>query len=123
MKYCYNCDQQLKDDAKVCTWCGCEIGPKGKTVRSLRNSFDTKNIIKYPIENGCTAWAKFFMVLGIICDLFTMTPISLLWTIPMTVSYFSKIRNGEVLSVAFKVCSLLFVSGVAGILMLCDPEF
>ena len=40
----------------------------------------------------------------------------------MTVHYFNAVKNGEKLTTGFKVCTLLFVSLVAGIVMLCDEK-
>ena len=48
--------------------------------------------------------------------------IPLCWQLPMTLVYFEKVKNGERVGTGFKVCSLLFVSLVAGILMLCDND-
>jgi len=48
--------------------------------------------------------------------------IPLSWQIPMTVIYFRKTKNGEPVSVGFKVCVLIFVSLISGILMLCDSQ-
>lgn len=51
-----------------------------------------------------------------------LSPVTLSWCIPMTVKYSKALRNGRRLGTGFKVCSLLFVSGIAGILMLCDND-
>lgn len=48
--------------------------------------------------------------------------IPLYWCIPMTIIYFKKVKNNEPISVGFKICSLLFVSLIGGVLMLCDNE-
>ena len=40
----------------------------------------------------------------------------------MTINYCHKTRGGEQPGVAFKICTLLFVNLIAGILMLCDNE-
>jgi len=40
----------------------------------------------------------------------------------MTVVYFRKVKNHEPIGTGFKVCSLLFVSLVGGILMLVDND-
>lgn len=63
---------------------------------------------------------KIFMVLG--CILYGASLIALCWTIPMTVHYFNCVREHRHIGVGFKVCSLLFVSLIGGILMLCDSE-
>lgn len=123
MKYCSNCDAQLKDDTKICTWCGCTVDEKGRMTERPKDNSGKKIIIQYPKENEITVWAKVFMVLGIIGDIFLFGIFSLLWTIPMTVVYFRKIKHCEVPGIGFKICSLLFVSLVGGILMLCDKEF
>jgi len=64
--------------------------------------------------------ALVFMILGCIATGWCLIP--LIWTVPMTVSYNRKTKNGEPISVGFKVCALLFVNLIAGILMLCDSE-
>ena len=64
---------------------------------------------------------KVFMILGCVVGACAYL-IPLAWCIPMTVIYFRKLKNNEPISTGFKVCSLLFVSLVGGILMLCDKE-
>lgn len=46
----------------------------------------------------------------------------LLWSIPMTIFYFKKIDKGEQPSLVFKICSVIFVNPIPGILMLVDSE-
>jgi len=46
----------------------------------------------------------------------------LAWAIPMTVHVFKADREGKPLSTAFKVCTLIFVSIIPGILLLCRTE-
>ena len=48
--------------------------------------------------------------------------IPLAWCIPMTVSYYNCIKQGRPVSMALKVCTLLFVSPISGILMLVDSD-
>ncbi len=52
--------------------------------------------------------------------IFCLLPLA--WKIPMTVSYFKKTKNNYEISIAFKICALLFVDPIAGILMLCDNK-
>ena len=40
----------------------------------------------------------------------------------MTISYYKKLNNSEKISVVFKVCTLIFVNIIAGILMFCDTS-
>ena len=46
--------------------------------------------------------------------------ISLIWCIPMTIHVYKAYKGEEDLSVGFKVCVLLFVNLIGGILLLCD---
>lgn len=46
----------------------------------------------------------------------------LLWPIPMTISLCIKIKKGKPISTSFKVCTLLFINILAGILLLCYKE-
>ena len=48
--------------------------------------------------------------------------IPLCWCIPMTVSVYKAYKGKKDLSTGFKVCTLLFVSLVGGILLLCDND-
>ncbi len=52
--------------------------------------------------------------------LFGFLPLA--WYIPMTIIYFKKTKNNEEISIAFKICALLFVNTIAGILMICDNK-
>ncbi|MCH5171796.1 MAG: hypothetical protein J1F31_03060 [Erysipelotrichales bacterium] len=48
--------------------------------------------------------------------------IPLFWLIPVTVHYFHAVRDHRPVSTAYKVCVLLFINMLAGILMLVDNE-
>ena len=64
--------------------------------------------------------AFIFCLLGTIAAGWCVIP--LLWCIPMTVHVY-KARNYETtLSTGFKICTLLFLSLVGGILLLCDND-
>lgn len=62
----------------------------------------------------------------IFCILTTVTAgwalIPLIWCIPMTVSVYKYYKGEKDLSVGFKVCVLIFVNLIAGILLLCDDS-
>ena len=107
MKFCTKCGNELIDEAVVCTKCGCLV----EKVQQKNNS-----------ESGLKTAAKIFMILGTIGLGISCFLIPLAWCIPMTVVYFSKIKKGEPVGTGFKVCSLLFVNTIAGILMLCDKD-
>ncbi len=48
--------------------------------------------------------------------------IPLIWCIPMTIKVYKAYKGEVTLSVGFKVCTLLFVSLIGGILLLCDKD-
>ena len=105
MKYCSKCGYECTDEAVVCLQCGCALPQKQEEI--------TKT-------NTLQTIAKAFMILGTV--LLGLYIIPLAWCLPMTISYCNKIKRKEPVSTAFKICSLLFVSTVGGILMLCDKE-
>lgn len=123
MKYCKHCGAQVRDEAIFCPACGCSTEDQ--------TSFTNKNK-----ESGLQIAAKIFMILS--CALTAPTflytlllggwlavifllPLS--WRIPMTVEYIKSLKGARPrVGIGFKICTLLFVSLVAGILMLCDSQ-
>lgn len=78
---------------------------------------------QYPQADPFTGMKKAAKILMIISTvLLGLYIIPLAWCIPMTVSYCNKVKAGQPVSTGFKVCCLLFVSVVGGILMLCDQD-
>ena len=106
MKYCSHCGTEVVDEAVVCPSCGCKIA-----------STNTNTIIE---EDDKKIFAQIIKILMIICCVvsgFALIP--LIWTLPMTLHACCKLDRGEPMSVVFKVCVLLFVSRIAGIMLLC----
>lgn len=114
MKFCSKCGTQLVDEAVICIGCGCPVTP-GPAV-----PVQTSVAVSEEKESGLTTAAKVFMILGTIVMGFYLIPLA--WCIPMTVSYFNKVKRNQPIGTGFKVCSLLFVSIIGGILMLCDKN-
>ena len=107
MKYCSHCGQEIMDEAVICPHCGCAVEKEKVKAETINNSKETIRLI-----------AKVFMIIGCISLGWTLIP--LIWMIPMTITYWKACDQGKDVSVAFKVCSLLFVNVIAGVLMLCD---
>ena len=111
MKYCSHCGSQLDDAAIFCPNCGCATenfnAPAAARPTGDKNS--TLNTV-------CLV----FMLIGCIAVGWTIIP--LLWCIPMFISFFRRVKDGRRVGVGFKVCTLLFVSLIAGIIMLCRDE-
>ena len=131
-KFCIYCGAEVLNNAVVCPKCGCPL--------------KTHQVINSNTNNGLQIAAKVFMIIScvllgvcffwnLLAILFFATTtleivycfqislaylIPLAWVIPMTIYYFNATAGGKRVRVGFKVCTLLFVSIVAGILMLCD---
>ena len=107
MKYCSHCGNELLDEAVVCPRCGCR-------VESQRVNVD---------RNDLFLVIKIFMIIGCVVISLSTLFIGLAWTLPMTLSACRRLDKREPIGVGFKVCTLLFVNLVAGILLLCaDTE-
>ncbi len=106
MKYCTKCGQELVDDAVVCTNCGCAVQNNSHAPQSL----------------GIDRIIKAFLIVGTVVTALMLCFIPLAWCIPMTISINKKLEKGEPISTGFKVCTLIFVSLIAGILLLCRSE-
>ena len=107
MKYCSNCGNELLDEAVVCVKCG-----------SLTENYE-KTEEKEESSTLVTA-TKVLMIISTVIIGFYILPLA--WCIPMTVSYFNKIKNKKPIETGFKVCTLIFVSTISGILMLVDDK-
>ena len=144
MIFCKVCGTQLDDNATVCTCCGSQVtnpaaqqtytdtqpaytAPQGGYTApqggyTAPQGGYTAPQTAGPKSSGLITATKIFMIIGTVIMGITGFLVPLAWCIPMTVIYFKKIERGEPLSVAFKVCSLLFVSLLAGIFMFIDNE-
>ena len=110
MKYCSHCGEQLYDNAVICPKCGCATGYVEPSATATTQSAKTT----------LRTIALIFMIIGCIANGFALIP--LIWCIPMTIKYNNSIKEGTNVSMAFKVCTLLFVNLIAGVLMLCDND-
>lgn len=103
MRYCTHCGAEINDDAVVCVNCGC---PTEKGTSKKSNNDTMKTLILVFLILGCIAGAGAFLI-------------PLAWCIPITVAVKNRMDNNEPVSTALKVCTLIFVNIVAGILLLC----
>lgn len=107
MKYCQNCGAEVNDNAVVCTSCGCAVSSETKS--NEKNGSD-----------GLAVASKVFLILGCIAQGWLLIPLA--WCLPITISICGKMNRGETVGTGLKVCSLIFVSLVAGILLLCRKD-
>ena len=106
MKYCTQCGNELVDEAVICPACGCKVP-----------SASSSGIIEEDDRKVFYTVIKAFMVICTVLSGFLLLP--LLWTIPLTAHVCRKLKNNQPIGIGVKVCTLLFVSRVAGIMLLC----
>lgn len=109
MKYCAKCGKELFDEAVVCPGCGCMVGENMAAPAEPKKQ-----------ESAFKLVAKIFMIISTVVTGLYILPLA--WCLPMTLSYCKKVKNKQPISTGFKVCILIFVNMVAGIVLLCDPE-
>ena len=116
-RYCTHYGAQVAVEAVVCVKCGCAVnGARNAGSIRISDKETIHTIIKIFCWLSVGGWG--------ICALFSfgLGLIPLAWQIPMTISISRKLENNEYISTAFKVCTLLFVSIVSGILLLCFED-
>ena len=119
MSFCTKCGAQVADGSSFCTACGEAIAqPAAQPVQTIEPVQPTYYQQPAPQVSGLAKAAKILMIISTVVMGLYLIPLA--WCIPMTLSYSRKIQNGEPVSTGFKVCTLLFVNTIAGILMLCD---
>ena len=112
MKYCKNCGQELPEEADFCSNCGAQCYYKVEPTHQPQSNANEGSTLK--------TLALVFMIIATVISGFAIIP--LCWCIPMTVRYYRYTKGEGTLSTAFKVCTLLFVSLISGILMLVDED-
>lgn len=113
MKYCSHCGNQIDDAAVVCPKCGCAVENQQTTAAAATTTEEKK-------FSGLQMAAFILMIISTVAIGWLLVPLA--WCIPMTVSYYNSVKNDRPVSMGLKVCTLLFVNLIAGILMLCDNE-
>lgn len=107
MKYCAKCGNQMVDEAVVCPSCGCAV------VNEVAKENNGGN-------DGLAVAAKVFLILGCIAQGWALIPLA--WCLPITITAWGRMKRNEPVGTGLKVCSLLFVSLIAGILLLCRSD-
>ena len=112
MKYCKNCGQELPEEADFFSNCGAQCYYKVEPTHQPQSNANEGSTLK--------TLALVFMIIATVISGFAIIP--LCWCIPMTVYYSKRIKTGEPIDIGFKICTLLFVSTLSGILMLVDNK-
>lgn len=149
IKYCGHCGSELKEGADFCINCGCRATPepvketkgydKDKILTTIAKVFMVISCAEYGIIAltilfiaslcgfdvllcGLEGLSAFFPTIIFFFIYSCAFLIPLAWCIPMTVSVFKSSKENKPISTGFKVCVLIFVNLVAGILLLCRSE-
>ena len=138
--FCSNCGKEIDNVASFCPYCGKAVGyfaPRvGARQSGLKTAAEIFAVISCVRFAFSALYGIFFLVAAfiygeadpdfasnasIVGGLVMALP--LCWAIPMTISLFRKAKSGEYISVGFKICVLIFLNIIAGILLLCDNEY
>lgn len=140
MKYCSHCGAELVDETEICPKCGCRVSPDKSsnnysTLGTVAKVFMILEIVAMAIaflsvtislagvstlpEDGTGDILALKMLLTIYL---VITLAYLCWTVPMTVVVFRRLKNNQPIGIALKVCTLIFVNVISGILLLCMKD-
>lgn len=128
MEYCPSCGQPLEDGAAFCAECGRPVDPASPggsgygaagAPNTAYNGYYAPAQVPYK-KTTIQIIAEVFMILGIISSCWLLIPLA--WTIPMTVAVFRRHKRHDHIGTGLKVCTLLFVNLIAGIILLCDND-
>lgn len=142
MKYCSKCGTELQDSDIYCPKCGAKVGNSSSAneftytntnynydggssnnVQSNNNSTLLKVGFAFGIVNIVACLFMFFIYLGVFGPYTFMYLIPLFWDIPMVIYVYKAMKDSSIrLSMAFKVCYLLFVNLIGGICLLCIKD-
>lgn len=127
--FCRECGNELEEGARFCAKCGHQVddGVQEGQVASSRpttvqpGKYRTVVLIfmiisilaSFPLEMYYTG----DILAGVIAG-----AISLCWSLPMTIHVYNNYNSSHKIGTAFKVCVLLFVNFIAGILLLSDNQ-
>lgn len=106
MRFCQKCGKEIMDETIICPGCGCNVAQEIKRTDGGKD--------------GLAVAAKIFLILGCIANGWMILPLA--WCLPITIVAFGRMKRREEVGVGLKVCALLFVSLIGGILLLCRPD-
>jgi hypothetical protein len=127
--YCHKCGNEISENEMYCKMCGTRVIKdteettiyEGNDPNNMYGGTSFYRVSSKSESNGLKIAAKVFLILGAVVTLYTIW-FSFIWSIPMIIIYFNKVKKGEKIGIGFKIASMLLVSMIGGILMLCDKE-
>lgn len=127
--YCQKCGNEISENEMYCKMCGTRVIKdteettiyEGNDPNNMYGGTSFYRVSSKSESNGLKIAAKVFLILGAVVNLYTMW-FSFIWSIPMIIIYFYKVKKGEKIGIGFKIGCMLLVSMIGGIIMLCDKE-
>ena len=127
--YCQKCGNEISENEMYCKMCGTRVIKdteettiyEGNDPNNMYGGTSFYSVSSKSESNGLKIAAKVFLILGAVVNLYTMW-FSFIWSIPMIIIYFNKVKKGEKIGIGFKIGCMLLVSMIGGIIMLCDKE-
>ena len=105
MKFCQKCGKEIVDEAVICPGCGCSVSNEKREKGG---------------NDGLAVASKIFLILACIGQGCLILPLA--WCLPITISICNRMKRNEPVGTGLKVCALLFVNLLAGILLLCRSD-
>ena len=106
MRFCEKCGKELMEESIICPGCGCSVAQGKKNGTSG--------------TDGLAVASKVFLILSCIFQGFFLLPLA--WCLPITIAICGRMKRNEAVGVGLKICALLFVSLIGGILLLCRSD-
>ena len=118
------CGREIADNSQHCPVCGAVMG--GTCQQNQYNTYNQYGQSAYARQSGVARESTLVLVAFIFSLIRTIAVgwllIPLAWMLPMTIMMWQMYKGQREISVAFGVCSLIFVSLVAGILLLVEQS-
>ncbi len=108
--YCSNCGKEVNENDSFCPSCGAKINNHKIYTGENTSKSDNKKTLR--------TIALILMIISTVIFGFAIIPLA--WMIPMCIYVNDRLKSGEEISIAMKVCVLLFCNTIAGILLLLD---
>ena len=131
MIYCRKCGNPMEDGSNFCPVCGNPVqsvntsyyaGQQYAQDRSYTANY--YGAASYPAvkrrDDSLATVAKVFLILGCVSEGWLIIPLA--WCLPITIKICNCLRDNQPISTGLKVCALLFVNVVAGIMLLCMED-
>lgn len=116
--FCKNCGTKLEDNINFCPVCGCNQN-QNNTINQTKVEETSKNDNLYRSDDHTIRMISFiFCLLATIFTGWLILPLA--WCIPLTIRCYNWYKYNRYMGIGVKICILLFVSQIGGILALVD---